>query len=367
MRTRLDPAGRLALALLSALLAALPLLSAPAAAQEPRVALEAKWLVLRKDDINGPMVQASVRTSDEARASRMTVRFDPDYKGREDDPPTPLLVIDTLWTASDIAAAQQIYQEQIGAGFPDAPVPVHNVGSVSLPPLGDEAQGIGGCGDCDESQVHHRIVFRYLNVVHALYVYGHQDYAYLGVAVNWANILNERVRAMPTGPSPDVMKSVFPREVALTVGELGKQIDVVQEAEGGDERAQWVEGRFHRANELASAKIGPLKYYDKVWVAKSIDLAQQIFDEQAQPGFPEARDPVGTDFEMENRPGVGSQTFGWSACNETCNTEKFNRLHHRLVWRTGNVVVVLYTWGGDDQSTVAHIGYVAGQMNSRIK
>jgi hypothetical protein len=315
------------------------------------------------------MVQTSFQSSDDARGNKTVVRFEPDLKGRDDAPPTPTLIVDTVFTATDVVTAQQIYGEQVNAGVPEAKAGVNSIGGMDLPALGDEWQGQGGCGPCDSGDLHFRIVFRYLNVVHVLYTWGQSDYASQGIAVNYAQILADRVKAVPsasTGPVADEMKSVFPRQVALTVGELGKQINTALDREGSDDRSSWVEGKFKRPPETVTARLGPLLIYDKVWVANSVDQAWEIYSAQAQPGFPEAEGDVGTDFAMENMPGFGNETFGWTACNETCNTEKFNRLHQRLVWRNGNVVVVLYMWGRDDASTVNFIGYVAGQMNKRI-
>ena len=48
---------------------------------------------------------------------------------------------------------------------------------------------------------------------------------------------------------------------------------------------------------------------------------------------------------MDNVPNIGNDNYGWSGCNDTCGTENFRYLHQRYVFRIGNVVVVLYTWG----------------------
>ena len=70
---------------------------------------------------------------------------------------------------------------------------------------------------------------------------------------------------------------------------------------------------------------------------------------------------------MEPLPGVGNENFGWSACNENCNTEFFEYLHHRYVWRSGNVVAVIYSWGGNQDNSINQISFWAQAMRNRIK
>jgi hypothetical protein len=237
-----------------------------------------------------------------------------------------------------------------------------------MPRYGDESGGIGGCGPCDSAVVHFRIVFRYLNAVELLYIYGSDQFAYRDVALHLASILDERIRAAPTGPRPDVMaENISPQQIALSAAELGKEIDTVGQQEGSDERGPWYWSRYKRTREKETAHIGPLDIYSKVWVARDIESANQIFDEEARPGMPEAHETVGVNFPMEPLPGVGNQNFGWSACNENCMTTKFRYLHHRYVLRVGNVVMVLYTWGGNQDNSINQVGFYAQSMRDRIK
>lgn len=360
--------GSLVLGLLSLALGLAPLLPlAPAArADEARISLEAKWLVLRKEDVHPQMVQIPDRVSTDGRGQLTVRQFDPNLRNLEFHPPVPSLTIDKLWIANDTPTAQQIFQEQVNAGFPEARVTVNNAGGIELPPLGHEARGSGGCGPCDSGVVHYRIVFRYLNAIHALYVFGSDQYAYQGVAVNWATILNERIRAVPPGPPPDVFHAVTARAVALSIGEMGKEIDHLGEQEGTDAGGQWYQTRFKRLKERERSHIGPLDIYNKVWVAPDLDTARQIYAEQASPGLPEAHEGFIGEFPMRNPPGWGNDNFGWSACNDDCNTQFFRYLHHRYVLRSGNVVIVLYTWGGAQDTSVEQVSVFAQAMRNRI-
>ena len=316
------------------------------------------------------VVQLPDTTSQDDRGQLTIRQFDADYKGRESDPPGPRRAIDKLWLANDIATAQQIYREQAGAGFPEAPTAVQNIGGVDAQAFGDESTLSGGFGPCDGKIVHFRLVLRYLNAVHVVYMYGEDEYVYADVIRNLGVKLNERVRSAPTRPAPDVQANVSPRQVALSIIEMGKQIDTAGEKEGSDGPVQWYWARFKRDKGAIKSHIGPIDIWNKVWVAPDIETAQGIFGEQARPGFRDGLqvEKIGSgQFLMEPLPGVGNENFGWSACNENCNTEFFEYLHHRYVWRSGNVVAVIYSWGGNQDNSINQMGFSAQGMRNRIK
>jgi hypothetical protein len=362
--------------MLTLIVVATSLLSATPAARayETKVSLEAKWLLLRVTDITEAqqvVVQLPDTTSQDDRGQLTTRQFDADYRGRDSDPPGPRRAIDKLWLANDIATAQQIYGEQAAAGFPEASTGVQNIGGVGATTYGEESTVSGGCGPCDEKIVHFRLVLRYLNAVHVVYMYGEDQYVYADVIRNLGAKLNERIRTAPTGPAPDEQANVSPRQVALSISEMGKQIDVAGEQEGSDGPVQWYWARFKRGKQFETSHIGPLDIWNKVWVAPDIETAQQIFEAQARPGFNDGftlEEKPGTgQILMEALPSVGNENFGWTACNDNCNTEKFVHLHHRYVWRAGNVVAVIYSWGGNQDNSVNQIGFWAQSMRNRIK
>src|SRR5438067_206970 len=102
----MSPVGAL-LGVLSLVAALTPLLvgGPTARADEPKISLEAKWLLLRPEDItleHQAIVQLPDQTSQDARGLLTVRRFDPDYKGRDDAGPVPTLVLDKLWQANDI-------------------------------------------------------------------------------------------------------------------------------------------------------------------------------------------------------------------------------------------------------------------------
>lgn len=341
----------------------------PVQSQEARITLEAKWLLLRKEDVSPLQVQLPDQSTSDGRSQITVRRFDPNWAAYDGNPPVPTLTLNKLWLANDIATAQQIFNEQAQAGFAEAPSRVDSVGGIDIPPYGEQSSGIGGCYPCDSGVVHYRIVFRYLNAVHALYIYGSDQFAYQRVAMHFAGIIDERIKATPPGPPADVVWAGTPRQIALSAQELGQQILLGGEAEGSDGRARWYWSRFTRSKEFVDAAIGPLDIYSKVWVATDIDTARQIFGEEAKPSFfPEARETVGDgQFAMERLPGVGNDNFGWTACNENCGTKQFKFLHHRYVFRAGNVVAVLYTWGEYGNNTSEQVGFYGQSMRNRIK
>jgi hypothetical protein len=204
-----------------------------------------------------------------------------------------------------------------------------------------------------------------------VYVFGSDSYAHKGVAHELARIVDERIRAIPTAPvaAEDLVYSVSPRQIALGVGEVGKEVDTIVDREGADDRAQWYESRFTRPPARISSHIGPLDMYSKVWVARDVELAKQIYGEQAKPNyFPEARQELGDgQFPMENLPAFGNDNFGFTACNDNCGTRQFNFLHQRYVWRIGNVVAIIYIWGGTQESHVNQVSTYARSMLDRLK
>ena len=74
-----------------------------------------------------------------------------------------------------------------------------------------------------------------------------------------------------------------------------------------------------------TSHIGPIDIWNKVWVAPDIETAQQVFQEQAKPGFNDGLQikKVGTGSSRWSIPSVGNENFGWSACNEKPDTEYF--------------------------------------------
>ena len=361
------PLARLLLGLLTLGVALAPLAAAPTVrADDPKITLEAKWLLLRKEDGGDQMVQEPDKASQDARGLLTERRLVPNWKGSEDHPPVPTLTLNRLWQAKDDATARDIFREQADAGFAEAGRSIDSVGGIELPPLGDDSRGIGGCtSEC--SVVHTRVVFRYLNAVHVLYVFGPREYAYREVVINWAKLLDERVRAVPSGPIPEIVYQVSPRQVAISAAEVGSDADQVGEQEGSEGGTPWYWVRVQRDIEASIRHRGPADVYTKVWVARDIETARGIYTAQAKPGLPEAKQGFGTEFPMDFTPNIGHENFGWSGCNDDCNTEKFNRLHHRLAFRVGNVVAVLYIWGENQSTSINQAQFYANSMKGRIK
>ena len=354
-----------------------PLQAPPTAlADDVLVVLETKWLVLRKEDIGPLMVQTSEQISQDDRGIIHVRRFDPDYKNREDIQ-APTLVLNKLFQTRDAETAKQIFDEQAGAGFPEAPGSVQCIGGMDLPNLGDQWVGYQGYSPCDSQVVHTRIVERYLNVVNVVYAYGLEAYTNTNVVTGFALTLSERARTVPntatapTMPAADLVWDGWPKQLAIGIAELGKEISGAGDKEGVDANGvRWYEQRWKRGREAESKHFGPMDIYTKFWVAPSIEIAQGIFQQQAKPGFPEAKETVGTGQfpEPELEPNLGAEHFLWNACNDNCGGKGTRYIHRRYVVRSGNVVFVLYTWGGNPlDNKIEHVQQWSEGILGRIK
>ena len=231
---------------------------------------------------------------------------------------------------------------------------------------------------CDGRINHFRITFRYLNAVHVLYITGDLAYVYEDVALNLGRILDERVRAVPSfsGPPPDLIYAVNPRDVCISPQEAGQLIQTITNQDGSDDRGPYCEVRYIRELKELDSHIGPLDIYNKVWVTRDIETAHALYSEHAKDGFfPEAAaspfpgrtEHVGDgQFEMKGTPGVGNENFGWTSCNDNCGTKNFRFLHQRYVTRIGNVVAIVYIFGSPNDSHAEQVSTYAESMRGRI-
>lgn len=143
-----------------------------------------------------------------------------------------------------------------------------------------------------------------------------------------------------------------PGELALALSDVGKEITQVAQNNGTGNRANWYEVRFERSEELVDSKLGPVKVYSKVYVSDDVEAARAIYNTEVerQKKMPESQDRWEGLFAPQGVTQLFEQQNSLSACNDDCNTERFNRLHQRTVARQANVVYVLYFWGRDDQA-----------------
>jgi hypothetical protein len=157
-------------------------------------------------------------------------------------------------------------------------------------------------------------------------------------------ITNERV----AGPSDARLVTANPKEIVLRVDEVGKRAEDKAHKDGKDDRGNWYQVRYERSGTGSRFYEGPATIYSYVFVAKDVDSAKAMYQEQVALNgkIPEALDKgVGDKFELKGGDGVGDESQGISACEKKCDADGDIYVHKRLVSRNYNAVNVVYTYG----------------------
>ena len=304
----------------------------------------------------------------------------------------PWTVHSTVYVTQDYETARAIFKEQADKNpkFPEAYYARGGTFPLPLPGIGNQAAGLSACMDCnvkDEINLHHRAVIRWGVVVHVLYLYG-VDKVNPQDIMRWyiqqvqgripeaAMNAPEKVGQAPTtegtpGPADPRFVTAPPKEIVLRVDEVGKRAEAQKPKEGKDNRGVWYESRFERGGTGSKWYEGPVTIDNYVFVAKDVDSAKQVFQEQValNQKIPEAADRrVGDKFELKGADGVGDESVGQSACERTCNLDGDIYVHKRLVFRNYNAVSVVYTYGlsVDEGNTDQAILSFAQLVNARI-
>jgi hypothetical protein len=290
----------------------------------------------------------------------------------------PELIVNRVYRADDEAAAQRIFREQARADYwPEAKEAGRYVGSIGPerlePGVGQEGQAFGGCttSDCspekaDRTYRHFRVTFRAGTLVETIYTYGYESGNYFGVAHDLARRVEQRINSAPAGPTPEIFTERAPQQLSLVIQDAGPQAVEMFRNNGSDDRASWTEVRFERGEETLTLKLGPNTIYNKVFVARSAEQARAIYQENAVRRLPEATQKRGAVFEEDKTKRFGNESYAVGACNDDCGGAESEMLHERLVYRWGNVVVILYTWGREDQSNPESIGAYAATVAGRM-
>ena len=180
----------------------------------------------------------------------------------------------------------------------------------------------------------------------------------------------------PAAPSPTAQPAASapgpiqrnPGELALGMNDVGKEITQVAQNSGTSNRANWSEVRFERDEDLIDARLGPVKIYNRVYVAEDVEAARAIYNTEVerQRQMPESQDRWEGLFTPDDVVQLFEQQNSLAACNDDCNTERFNRLHQRTVARQANVVHVLYFWGRDDQANIDQLNEWLRVLRDRL-
>jgi hypothetical protein len=150
------------------------------------------------------------------------------------------------------------------------------------------------------------------------------------------------IQIVPVSIPPARAADFAPREIVITDDEAGRQAARAIDKDGEDDRSVWAQLRWERDQESADATTGPATIENVVWVAKDLASARAIYREQAKlnQDFPEAFYGRKGSFPF-TKTKIGDEVSGASACLD-CNAKEELRLHHRVTFRRGAVVSILY-------------------------
>jgi hypothetical protein len=150
---------------------------------------------------------------------------------------------------------------------------------------------------------------------------------------------DDEEKPQPRAPVTD------PRQVALTIADAGKEATQYIDEEGTDKFGKFVRTRFERDRSNGASALGPNVMESKVWVAKDVETAKQLFKEQAAiKNFPERKEGVQGPVEKV-KPASYGEEYAFTA--GYWQDEKIWQ-HYRFVMRQGNVVAMVYLFGREE-------------------
>lgn len=136
-----------------------------------------------------------------------------------------------------------------------------------------------------------------------------------------------------------------PWKVVLTLEDAGKEATQYISEEGTDKYGRWARTRFERDRTTAASTLGPNVLDSKVWIAKDVNAAKELFKEQAAiKNFPERKEGISGPNERAKPTKYGEQ---FSVVSSYWQDDKVWQ-HYRFVIQQGNVVAVLYMFGRED-------------------
>jgi hypothetical protein len=158
-------------------------------------------------------------------------------------------------------------------------------------------------------------------------------------------------------------------QLALFGDEGGDKAKASGTSKGSDSRASWYQITYKR--DRTNARYGPEITVNRVYRAKDDDTARQIYNEQAQPIMPEAKElNLGVNSLGPQRldVGIGDESAAFGACLERdCQSrQEVPTRHYRLVFRMGNLVETMYTFGPESGNNVNTLIALARTVEKRI-
>ena len=337
--------------------------------------LAPREIAITDDEAGRQAARAIDKDGEDNRSVWVQIRWERDQESA-DATTGPATVENVVWVAKDLASARAIYQEQakLNKDFPEAFYAHKGSFPFSITRIGDEVSGLSACLDCnakEELRLHHRVTFRRGVVVSTLYLYGAESTTPQTLVAWFATQAVGRVpdsamqapeRAggeqaasaeqdggsdQPAAPAKVALIVAEPKELAIKIGEAGKNARMKRDKDGTDARGSWYDVRFEREGSGGRFYQGPVSVQNAVFIARDVESARAIYLEQValNDQIPEADRRVGQKFELKDANEIGEEGAGISACERSCNAGGEIYVHKRLVSRMANVVSVVYLWG----------------------
>jgi hypothetical protein len=193
--------------------------------------------------------------------------------------------------------------------------------------------------------------------------------SYVPSSLGWPALILAVILATQTvtgSARPARAADLVPREIAVTDDEAGRQAARAIDKVGEDARSVWVQLRWERDQESPDSTTGPATIENVVWIAKDLASARAIFKEQSDKNkdFPEAFYAHKGVFPFSITK-IGDEVAGLSSCLD-CNAKEELRLHHRVVFRRGVVVSMLYLYGPESTTPQTLMTWFATQTVGRV-
>ena len=173
----------------------------------------------------------------------------------------------------------------------------------------------------------------------------------------------------PPGPPGVQLWVAEPQLVLLRLEEdMGKEIKEVRPRTGRYNGARYAEVRFVRGFNRLGAGMGPIRVFNKVYMAPDLAVAQQIYQEevQRQEDMPEAVERSTGIFLVEGVEQFGDEQNLHATCNTECEARDLDGAHWRVVVRNRNAVIVLYFFGGLDSATSIQMNQWLAKTRERL-
>lgn len=173
----------------------------------------------------------------------------------------------------------------------------------------------------------------------------------------------------PPGPPGVPLWVADPQLVLLRLAEdMGKEIKEVRPRSGRYQGSRYAEVRFERSLNRLDAGMGPVRIFNKAYLAPDLGRAQQIYREEVnrQDDMPEATEKSIGNFLVDGIEQFGDEQSLRVTCNAECEAKDLDGVHWRAVVRNRNAVIVLYIYGGLDSATSLQMNQWLAKNRERL-